>query len=296
MFKSQEKLIAEIHNEFDTAQERLLSEAKSVLDASSKDRTVEISERLKAVGFVRTPTARKGDSVKKRLVTSEEQAELIQYYQQTYPFLKFLTEDELNRICDKYRLIHAPVSNYKEDVPEKNLKDIECAQPLRLQDSEVANYKFVINRIYYNRKQSSLDDLLIKLGLVNGRITKFSVRQAMILAHGANYGMLEYYTEQFQTSNTWLFSAANKLGLVKDRNYDYDTCESIDRGGLFIAAPTSHFDLSGLEKKSKHGFFSVLKTEVKDPIVFRYVRGGVQVITKWGLEANDPSLVVPVLN
>lgn len=30
--------------------------------------------------------------------------------------------------------------------------------------------------------------------------------------------------------------------------------------------------------------------EVKDPIVFRYVNGGIQVITKWGIEAEDKIL------
>jgi hypothetical protein len=33
-----------------------------------------------------------------------------------------------------------------------------------------------------------------------------------------------------------------------------------------------------------------------DPIVFRYVRGGILIISKWGLEANDPKLVIPELN
>lgn len=72
--------------------------------------------------------------------------------------------------------------------------------------------------------------------------------------------------------------------------------EEIDKSGLFIAAPSDDFNLKGLSKKSKHGYFRVFETKVKDPIVFRYVRGGIQVITKWGLEANDQSLVVPILN
>ena len=132
MFKSQEKLIAEIHSEFDTAQERLLQEANKIL--STKTNLPDIADRLSKVGFTNTPTAKKGIEVKKQLVTSQEQAELINYYKNTYPFLKFLTEDELNRICDKYNLIHAPVGNYINEVPEKNLRDIETAQGLKEQD------------------------------------------------------------------------------------------------------------------------------------------------------------------
>jgi hypothetical protein len=33
-----------------------------------------------------------------------------------------------------------------------------------------------------------------------------------------------------------------------------------------------------------------------DPIVFRFVRGGVLIISKWGLEAEDESLIIPEMN
>ena len=79
--------------------------------------------------------------------------------------------------------------------------------------------------------------------------------------------------------------------------YDFhtDEMEEINRDGLFIAAPKSHFDLKGLKKKGL-GFFNFTVTEVKDPIVFRYVKGGIQVLSKWGLEANDEMLVNPINN
>ena len=59
MFKSQEKLIAEIHNEFDTAQDRLLQQAKSFLDKASNNRVEEVGTRLAKVGFINSPTAKK---------------------------------------------------------------------------------------------------------------------------------------------------------------------------------------------------------------------------------------------
>jgi hypothetical protein len=59
---------------------------------------------------------------------------------------------------------------------------------------------------------------------------------------------------------------------------------------LYIAASKSMF--TGLDKMEKRGYEYI----VKDPIVFRYVEGGLLIISKWGLEANDPELVVPELN
>ena len=64
---------------------------------------------------------------------------------------------------------------------------------------------------------------------------------------------------------------------------------------MFITAPKSHFDLKDLKSKGL-GFFDITITEVKDPIVFRYVKGGIQVLSKWGLEASDATLQNEILN
>lgn len=279
VFKSQSALIAEIHNEFDTAQDRLLAAATKILTTPNAEAVQSISERLQKVGFVNTPTAKKGKEVKKELVSNREQAELIRYYSQTYPFMKFLTEDELNRICEKYKLVHAPVGNYIGEVPEKNITDIERAQELKYQDIEPTR---VINKIKWHEygnsqyyaswsKKSLIKKLELPTVFINmdWRFTSDVDRWVM---------------DNFKTPPEVKWFC------------DEMTISKVNRKGLFIAAPESNFDLTGLDKNTKHGFFEVFETKVKDPIVFRYVRGGVQVITKWGLEANDPALVVPILN
>jgi len=70
----------------------------------------------------------------------------------------------------------------------------------------------------------------------------------------------------------------------------------INKSGLFICAPPSHFDLKTLSKEGELGYFKVEKWEINDPIVFRYCKGGVQVISKWGLEASDEALVNEINN
>jgi hypothetical protein len=287
LFKTQEQLIAEIHHEFDSAQERLLQEAVTVLNSTAKA-LPQIAERLEKVGFINTPTAKKGKEVASQLVSSKEQADLIQYYSTSYPFMKFLTEDELNRICEKYTLIHAPVGNYIQEVPEKNLRDIEQAQNLKSFDKEDKRYRF-------SKNQHSGDEkvLLSALGKTDAIFSQSEIESLMIKHYGhCPVDWCDFESDTFST--TWSYVVSNRI--VPGNSVGWGTCEVIKKGGLFIAAPKTHFNLKGLEKKSKHGFFQVFKTEVKDPIVFRYVRGGVQIITKWGLEANDPSLVVPILN
>jgi hypothetical protein len=59
----------------------------------------------------------------------------------------------------------------------------------------------------------------------------------------------------------------------------------------FVAANRDLFNLKNIEKiEGTHTY------RVKDPIVFRWVKGGILIITKWGEEANDPALVIPELN
>lgn len=291
MFKTQADLIQQIHNEFDTAQERLLSQANELLRASSSTSIVDISERLKSVGFVNTPIAIEGDKIRKEVVKSRAEAETINYYKFTYPFLKFLTEDELNRICDKYKLIHAPVANYIKNVPKKNLLDIERAQALRECDAEETVYRFKLK--WKIEKENELA-FLSALGKTEPLFTRNELHSLVVKFYN-RYGADSWVPKHGVIQSTAFWVITERLPGVNQSSL-YEEYITIDKSGLFIAAPPSHFNLDGLSKKSKYGFFNVFKQEIKDPIVFRYVRGGIQVITKWGLEAEDEALVVDKLN
>lgn len=237
MFISQEKLIKKIHKEFDEAQERLLMEAQKLLSTTAEDRELEVANRLREVGFNSTPLVQKVYEREHTKALAERKAELISYYKYTYPFLKFITIDELDRICKKYNLIYAAVSRYIKDIPEKNLRDIENTQPLKKEDR-------------YN---------------------------------GDIYAQIE--REKQNLFNRGVHMSSGFINFLQSR-IDHE------KEGLFIAAPKDHFNLRGLVQDG-FGFF---RPKVKDPIVFRYVRGGVQIITKWGLEAEDPALIVEKLN
>lgn len=287
----QQQLIDQIHNEFDTAQDRLLQQANEILNkpVDMKETAIEsIGERLKKVGFVNVPTAKKSEEIKtkknatiKQLVETREQAELIEYYKRSYPFLKFLTESELDRICEKYNLVYAPAANYIEEVPEKNLRDIETAQELKEVDLCPIQHKLIGGNDFMEfLKSIGKTDNIFYEGEDNDLCKKFAPNRADRNYWGFN-------------SNTWTFVIWDEIG--RRGNYIFESVERFSKEGLFIAAPSSHFETKNLTKKG-FGFFNITRTEVKDPIVFRYVKGGIQVITKWGLEASDPALVVPILN
>lgn len=276
----QEKFTVEqIHAEIDSAQERLLKQAMEIIGAHEEagpDVVIETAHRLKMLGFTKTELVQIADKKmseqqEKELVVvkSKNQATRIQHFQNTYPFLKFLTEEELERICKKYGLVFAPVSNYIKNVPEKNLTEIEKAQPLKYEDSRPVTYKLNIR---------FCDDVPMKVRewFQNKEFTNNS---ASALSDRA---LRDVCPIKFEGRYLYMGSIETVL---------------VNKTGLFIAAPADHFDMKGLSKETNFGFFEKTVTKIdNDPIVFRYVFGGIQVLTKWGVEGEDPALIVPRLN
>jgi len=262
-------IVEKIHNEIDTAQDRLYNEAISFINNTEifKEKIAR-AQRLKNIGFTNTETVIQTEKEKQISDDAKKKADLIVYYRTAYPFLKFLTLNEMDKICEKYDLVYAPVQNYKKDVPEKNLMDIENAQVLNRKDLRPVTYSYDITGHF-----SYVPDAVIKF--IRNLVTE---KELSSEKEFRDLCPIKY-------SDPWLWTVG---GFTKKRTY-YD--------GLFIAAPKSHFDLDNLTEKKK-GFFrtEIFKQEPKDPIVFRHVAGGVQVLTKWGEEANDPMLINPINN
>ena len=260
-------VIQQIHNAFDGAQDLLLEEAEVTLEANMVDDTDHIKQ-LVELGFTNSKQVTEASAKMATATENKKMAEKVLYYKRTYPFLKFLTVEKLDEICEKYNLIHAPVANFIEDVPEKNLKEIAAAQALLGDDRKEETWRII--------NHDSVD-------FFDG-ITK--KQQKKIL--NATYDERpkdRVIVGKFADINTRMIFRSSL------------PCEKDDQSGLFIAAPKNHFDLKGLTQKGTKGFFkTILETTPPDPIVFRYVKGGIQVLSKWGLEASDPALTNEIDN
>lgn len=266
--KTEQQIIQEIHNEFDTAEDRLLQAAKDIISYRNPLNNRK-AERMAAIGFVNSEPVLKHLENKNVLVKNKEQASLIEYYKQTYPFQKFITEDELNRICKKYRLAYKPVENYAKDIPEKNLTEIEQAKERLWRDNPE-------NIIWCELKRDNSFFLTSANGTWSGIWGSdwYRIPKRIDGKHfGSRYSADEYLRTEMGFGSHYLTKSV--------KNYTQD------RQGLFICAPASHF--KGHDK-------SIFMTEVKDPIVFRYCKGGIQVLSKWGLEASDEILVNEINN
>lgn len=127
------KLIDEIHETFYTEVERLLAEANvSKSEETTKQDLLAKRERLQAMGFTKTKEMKEADEELERIHLAQqenkEKAELIKainYFSFKYPMYKFITEESVQKICEKYHLIYGSVDLYTGEVPDENLKHIE---------------------------------------------------------------------------------------------------------------------------------------------------------------------------
>lgn len=279
--KSEQEIIQEIHDSFDNAQDELLIQARKIIVETTSNISGK-GERLKALGFSASKVIAKEEKEKQKLLKSKEDARLVEYYKNTYPFLKFLKEEQLDTICEKYGLVYASVDRYTEDVPEKNLRDLENVQPLKSDDTQNNRFFIIVEKPWVSAPADLKE----------------------ILSNG-------FYVDEIMNRRFYIWNRLSDSDILRyakshggyTGNYDGFTIDSggrcsvteVDMSKLFIAAPKSHFDLEGTKSKG-FALLSGKTTEIKDPIVFRYVRGGIQVLTKWGLEAEDPELQVGLMN
>lgn len=272
--------VEQIHEEFDSAQERILLKAKEIIKNSSDDENlIRKSKMLSELGFVNSETAVKGEKIVEKIEISEKVASHINRLKFEYPLDKFITVDELDRICNKYGLIHAPVINYIKDVPEKNVLEMKNSKRLSSEHAAVDRRMFRYT------------------GSFNSNATR---EQKKLFKSGIDITDMPNYDSDFWIDNNDISNWAFGERLCAYDNID-KSIDTIKRGGLFIAAPKTHFDLRGLKKATKFGFFGYSTQEIKDPVVFEYCKNDIiRIVTKWGTDDDqsylDEGLINEILN
>lgn len=282
-------VVEKIHNDIDSAQVRLLAECKNNVNSiDMEDRStgiIEKAERLKRLGFVNNIEVKNVEKTLKILTLSKKQIEYLEYLTNKYPFHKFITVDEFDKICKKYKLIYASVDNYLKEVPNKNLLEIENGKQLESVDKLGIGYHIdtvdsVKNCVKF-LKMFDLDENFI---------TDDDVKELHLKYR--KYDPNTWYFSNPSDANMVFYDAKKKVEL----EFNIRKYSEINRNGYFIAAPKSHFNLIGLKSQGL-GYFLNKTFEVKDPIVFQYCKNGfLRIETKWGLEAEDENLILPISN
>lgn len=122
--KTSNEIIQEIHDSYDNAHMDLLAFAKKTL-AECETEDILKGERLSKLGFLNSAKAKAAAHVLEQRQEAQKKASLIEYYQQKYPFQKFINIEQVQAINKKYGLTCVTADCYLMNIPEKNLSEIE---------------------------------------------------------------------------------------------------------------------------------------------------------------------------
>lgn len=280
--------VEQIHNEIDTAEERICGSLDSFLESLNIVSNTKITRKaslLRELGFTKNETLKTVDTEILEKQKIEDQYSKLLEYKQTYPLNKILTIEEFHRICKKYNLIYATADNYIKDVPEKNLLEIKNSKKLLEQHLPEAIITLIGIR----------DLTLIKqLGKERPLFTQSEIIELCKKYYGYD---VPHWTRNANNSS-WLYVTDRGINGVADCNkYNYNSVEIKDKKGLHIAAPKTHFDLTGLSLDNEFGYAKVTKFEVLDPIAFEHLnKGFVRILSKWGTEDDQSYLDDALVN
>lgn len=151
--KEYPQVVQDIHHEFFNAGQSLLLEAQNILrECEQKD--LDKGKRLASVGFVNTPQAKTAIESENKILVSQEIANLVSYYAIHYPNNKFITEEQVMRICEKYGLVFGETSLYRGFVPEFALSKIESFK-IKSEDKKIEIWS---KGVYAQYEGELLDD------------------------------------------------------------------------------------------------------------------------------------------
>lgn len=265
--QSQKELVEEIHETFFTEVDFLLkyAENQNVL-STDKKAIIEKGDRLQNLGFKKAKDTIVSINEKGRIRElereNEKKAQLvkaIQYFSFKYPNYKFITEESVIKICEKYGLIYADVDLYTGDVPDKNLKHIE---DFKIKDEDKC---YLVTQTYTG-------------GFSRQDETYFASHEKC----------LEIEKEKREKNDSHRYTPA---GLVHIR-------KSCSEAKFMIAAPVKDFDLSDRRHTVKDSQIVTIVEDdpiVLSPVMF----GGKKhflIVTAWGLEASDEDVVNQRMN
>lgn len=250
------KEVLVIHEEFNTASNKLLLQVEEML---SHEVAVIKAEALKRLGFTNASPVTTVTKVKH----DYELHKLVKEYEQHYPDYKFIVEEDVIAICKKYGLVFAPVSAYTGFIPASK---IDRMVKFRLKQSEHQPLDLI--RVLEFWSTASDKEVIAQLKREN---------PSGIFPVMTSYGDVYACTLNGEKARV-------------------EVGEKFSRQGLFICAPKKDMDMTGLQNgKNPLMFFqaNMFKSPPPDPVVLKPVKGGYLIIAAWGDEASDPIVVNP---
>jgi hypothetical protein len=263
--KTTTEIIEEIHESFFTEVDKLFATAKvsNSLD-TNKQALLDKCKRLKTIGFTNTKEVKEAEieierinNLQKENEQKQELIEAINFFSIAYPTYKFITEDSVNKICQKYGLVYGEISRYLGTVPDKNLKHIE---QFNVHDEHEC---YITGTIITDFRRSSKP--------IN----------------------MKYITKEEHEVISLRRSKQDEYALLL---LSMNSREINLKCPLEIAAPIKDFDMKGMEvKDNKIQKIQIPDPIVLKPVVFKNKKHYL-IVTAWGEEASDEIVVNQQMN
>lgn len=120
LVKEYPEIVTQIHNEFNTAGEKLLESANAVLaDCQTADK--EKGKLLAKLGFTATPQAVEIKGIEATETSAKATSKTVKYFAEKYPLSKFIDEEGVKTICEKYGLVCGGLELFTGFVPKDKL-------------------------------------------------------------------------------------------------------------------------------------------------------------------------------
>jgi hypothetical protein len=218
------------------------------------------------MGFNKTKEALQDNEAKATKAKAEEDVFLVGYFRTHYPQYKFITEDQVKAICEKYGLVCGDTSMYKGFVPELKLRQME-----QFKLREVDKGLSLSNGIF-------LQGAEVREGSLKGYFHVFKKNEPR---DSRDYA--------WQSENGVDFYARDKMDIFKVGR---------DIGGFSI--PQTRYKicapLKDMEIPSGKMINGYKIENIPDPIVLHPVKGGYLIVCAWGDEASDENVVNEKMN
>lgn len=123
---STKELVEKIHKDFNSELNRILLDYDIKLESEQKYKSIlEKGEVMRKLGFTSAKTAVSSKQEEDEINLAKSNLEALQYFQNKYPLYKFITRESVTSLCMKYDLYCGNSENYIDEIPDKNLKEIE---------------------------------------------------------------------------------------------------------------------------------------------------------------------------
>jgi hypothetical protein len=201
-------------------------------------------------------------------------------YKDKYPEYLFFTDEQFDEVVKRNELVKSTVEAYTGYIPDECFKAVQN-ENIDREDLRESTYMVKIASSYDKGNWFTLRDVyserLEKIKAMSVFELKKYLEEVLFDDKFLSYREI---SEHLYGKDYFYLSTRSELKRESEYPLDISATLNKDYSDLYIACPEPMID-KGKQKRKITEYFKIKSPEPKDPIVFRYVKDGVLVITFW---------------